>query len=354
MAAWRLTAHGAPVALQEVPIPVPTDDEVLLEVRAVGLCHSDVHLLDAPGTMPFEPPYTLGHEIAGTVVAAPGDATSIGREVVVHGVWGCRTCDRCRSGRTNYCTGRGHVVGGGIGRDGGLAPYAVVPLASVVDATGLAPHLAAPLTDGGLTSYHAVATAGERLPRSGGRVAVIGVGGLGHLAVQVLRATTTARVLATDTHPPARELASRSGAHVVGKPDDLRADLASYGGADAVLDFVGSDATIALGVDLLGPGGDLVVVGSGGGSLDFRKSALPQGVRVSAPFWGTAEELGAVVELARAGRLVPEVEVIAFDQVPAAYDRLRQGGVVGRMVVDPRHTVRSAASSVTMRGQGGR
>ncbi|WP_235536050.1 alcohol dehydrogenase catalytic domain-containing protein [Nocardioides sp. Root190] len=354
MAAWRLTAYGAPVSLQEVPVPVPAEGEVLLEVTAVGLCHSDVHLLDSPEPMAFDVPFTLGHEVAGTVVAAPGDPALVGRAVVVHGVWACGTCDRCRSGRTNYCTGRGRAVGGGIGRDGGLARYAVVPVGSVVDATGLAPEVAAPLTDGGLTSYHAVATAADRLPASGGRVVVIGVGGLGHLAVQVLRATTAAQVLATDTHPPALDLATRSGAHVVGTPDDLRAELAPHGGADAVLDFVGADATIALGVDLLGPGGDLVVVGSGGGSLDFRKGALPQGVRVSAPFWGTAEELAAVVALARAGHLVPEVEVIGFDDVPAAYERLRRGGVLGRLVVDPRHTGPPAGSSVTTRGQGGR
>lgn len=354
MAAWRLTAYGAPVSLQEVPVPVPAEGEVLLEVTAVGLCHSDVHLLDSPIPLAFDVPFTLGHEIAGTVVAAPGTPSLLEREVVVHGVWACGSCDRCRSGRTNYCTGRAGAVGGGIGRDGGLARYVVVPLGSVVDSAGLAPQVAAPLTDGGLTSYHAVATARDRLPDSGGRVVVIGVGGLGHLAVQILRATTAARVLATDTHPPARELAARSGAHVVGTPDDLRSELAPYGGADAVLDFVGSDVTMALGIDLLGPGGDLVVVGSGGGSLDFRKGALPQGIRVSAPFWGTAEELAAVVDLARAGHLAPEVEVIAFDEVPAAYDRLRRGGVLGRMVVDPRHTERPAGSSVTLRGQGGR
>lgn len=344
MPAWRLTAYGAPVELQEVPVPTPGDGEVLLEVTAAGLCHSDVHLLDSSVALPFVPPYTLGHEIAGTVVAAPGDAVSLGREVVVHGVWGCLECDRCRSGRTNYCTGRGSVVGGGIGRDGGLAPYVVVPTASLVDASGLAPHVAAPLTDGGLTSFHAVAAARDRLPSAGGRAVVIGVGGLGHLAVQVLRATTDALVLATDTHPPALTLARRCGAHVAGSPDALRSELGAHGGADAVLDFVGSNATIALAVDLLGPGGDLVVVGSGGGSLDFRKGVLPQGIRVSAPFWGTSAELASVIDLARAGHLVPEVEVIGLDEVPMGYDRLRQGGVVGRIVVDPRHTGRPTGS----------
>lgn len=336
MPAWRLTAYGAPVTLQEVPIPAPGAGEVLVEVSAVGLCHSDLHLLDSPVAMPFDPPFTLGHEVAGTVVEAPGDAPARGRAVVVHGVWACRTCDRCRAGRGNYCTGRGRAVGGGIGRDGGLAPYVVVPAESLVEASGLAPHLAAPLTDGGLTSFHAVASVQDRLPEAGARVVVVGVGGLGHLAVQILRATTSAQVLATDVNPAALDLARRVGAQVAGTPDDLRDALAPHGGADAVLDFVGSDGTIAVGVDLLGPGGDLVLVGSGGGSLDFRKSTLPQGVRVSAPFWGTAEELAVVVDLARSGRVRPETEVVGFAEVPAAYDRLRRGGVLGRLVVDPR------------------
>ncbi len=336
MPAWRLVAYGAPVALQEVPVPVPGAGEVLVEVRATGLCHSDLHMLDSPVAMPFEPPFTLGHEIAGTVVEAPDDPASVGRDVVVHGVWSCGSCHRCRTGRGNYCTGRGSAVGGGIGRDGGLAPYVVVPAAGVVDATGLDPHVGAPLTDGGLTSYHAVGVMADRLPADGAHVVVIGVGGLGHVAVQILRSTTTAHVLATDTNPAALALASRCGAQDVGSPQVLRDAVAPYGGADAVLDFVGSEATLALGADLLGPGGDLVVVGSGGGAVDFRKGALPQGIRVAAPFWGTVTELAAVVDLARSGRLAPEVEVIGFADVPAAYERLRRGEALGRMVVDPR------------------
>lgn len=354
MQAWRLIGDGAPVQLQEVPVPRPGADEVLLEVTAVGLCHSDVYLLDATSIRSFEPPFTLGHEIAGTVVAAPGDGSLHGQDVLVHGVWGCGTCHRCRTGRGNYCTGRGQAIGGGIGKDGGLAPYVVVPRGSIVDASGLAPTTAAPLTDGGLTSYHAVSMIRDRLPGADARVVVIGVGGLGHLAVQLLRATTTARVLATDTHPPALDLATRCGAHLVGTPAELRAEVDPLGGADAVLDFVGVDATIALGAELLGPGGDLVVVGGGGGTASFDKGALPQGIRISAPFWGAVAELGAVVDLARAGHLVPEVEVIGFDEVPAAYDRLRAGGVLGRLVVDPRHTGRGSGSSVTQPGQGGR
>jgi propanol-preferring alcohol dehydrogenase len=160
---------------------------------------------------------------------------------------------------------------------------------------------------------------------------VIGVGGLGHLAVQILRATTAAQVVAVDPRPEARELATDLGAHRSGASIDE-----ALGGtrADVVLDFVGSDATMAAGASVLAPGGRLVVVGGARGSLAIGKGlGLPLGWSVGAPFWGTRADLVAVVELARQGVLQPMVETVPFDAVAAAYERLHDGGVIGRLVV---------------------
>ena len=201
----------------------------------------------------------------------------------------------------------------------------------LVDAQGVDPRDAAPLTDGGLTSFHAITTASVSLNNESTAV-VIGVGGLGHLAVQLLRHLTGAKVVASDTKPEALELARRRGAHSAVLPADL---AAAVGDADLVLDFVGNQGTIELGASLVAAAGELSVVGSGGGHLDVAKGrALPQGLRMSLPFWGSRNELEQLMELARGGHVSPERTVIGFDDVAGAYESVRKGEALGRYVVD--------------------
>lgn len=171
-------------------------------------------------------------------------------------------------------------------------------------------------------------------------MAVIGVGGLGHLAVQLLRALTPSRVIALDVRAEALALADRCGAHlsIPASPDGHdRLRAATDGkGADAVLDFAGTDATLALAAHGLRADGDLVIVGSGGGHLPVRKPGpLPPGCRVSLPFWGTRAELVEVVALARAGAVRVEAEVFPLSAAPDAIDRLRAGRLDGRAVLVP-------------------
>lgn len=339
MLAHRLTAWGAPPSWATVPVPRPGPGQVLVRVLAVGLCHSDLHVVDArPGVMAFEPPFTLGHEVAGEVAAVGAGVVAWrpGDRVAVHGVWGCGRCRHCLNGRENYCLDRGPAVGGGLGADGGLAAYQLVPAERfLVAADGLPPAVVAPLTDAGLTSYHAVTRSLPRL-HPGATAVVIGVGGLGHLAIQLLRASGAVTVVAVDTRQSARDLARRHGAvEVSAGGDDAVATLRRLGGADLVLDFVGAPATVALGVAVLRADGELTVVGGAGGELVVGKHVgLPPGVRVSLPFWGTRAELHAVLELARHGRLQPEVTTFAASDVEAAYSAMRAGAVLGRAVVE--------------------
>jgi len=334
MSAYRLPDWGGTLELVEVPVPVARGREVLVEVRAVGLCHSDLFVMTcAPGTLPYELPLTLGHEVAGRVVAVGEnvDQSLVGRDGVVHGVWSCGECHNCRRGRDNHCVDLRGRVGCGLGHDGGLADYVLLPdERHFVAADGISPTVLAPLADAGLTAYHAIRS--EQAALVGDCTAlVIGVGGLGHLAVQILRATTAAQVLAVDPRPEARELATQLGAHRTGASVE---DAMAGGAADVVLDFVGSDTTMAAGVSVLEPGGRLVVVGGARGSLAVGKGlGLPLGWAVGAPFWGTRADLVAVVELAEMGLLHPVVEEVPFSGVPAAYARLHEGGVTGRLVV---------------------
>src|SRR4051794_1560871 len=288
MSAYRLLDWGGPVELVDVPVPTPRGREVLLEVRAVGLCHSDLFVMTCErGTLPYDLPLTLGHEVAGRVVAVgeAADDSPGGRGGVVHGVWSCGECHNCRRGRDNHCVALEGRVGCGLGRDGGLADYVLLPdERHFVAADGVPPTVLAPLADAGLTAYHAIRS--ERDALAGDcTVLVVGVGGLGHLAVQILRATTSAQVLAVDPRPQARGLARELGAHRVGASVE---DAVGGGRADVVLDFVGSDATMAAGASVLEPGGRLVVVGGARGTLAVGKGlALPLGWGVGAPFWGT-------------------------------------------------------------------
>lgn len=344
MQALRLSAWGSEPELVEVPVPTPGPGEVLLRVDAAGLCHSDLHVMDSGGHLPFELPFTLGHEVAGTVVVVGAGVSAdwLHEPVAVHGVWSCGLCRRCVVGRESSCLRLTGPIGGGLGRDGGLAEFMLVPSERfLVKAQGLQAEELAPLTDSGLTAYHAVAANLDAVAGQGTAL-VVGVGGLGQYAIQVLRSLTPAKVVAVDPRRSARELALRQGADLV--VEDLAlvgvaldgSALRAEGGVDLVLDFVGSDATLASAAGLLAPGGRLVVVGSAGGELTASKgAALPRGWELSAPFWGNRADLEAVVALAARGALSGESQSGSLADAPELYRRLRRGQIHGRAVVVP-------------------
>lgn len=351
MRAVRLTHWGQPPVVLDVPVPIPGPGEVLVAVEAAGLCQSDLHLMDGrPGDFPFELPFTLGHEIAGRVaeLGAGVEESWRGRSVAVHAIHSCGTCRSCRAGRENYCRTLTGAIGPGIGHDGGLAEYVLVrDLRQLVPADGIDAASLAPLTDAGLTAYHAIRTNLEAAGEDGevSAVLVIGVGGLGHLAVQILQATTSARVVAVDPRAEARDSALDHGA------DQAHASLGdavaehSREGFDLVLDFVGSPETAETALTVLAPGGTLVLVGSGGAEAAVGKSrGLSRGWSVNAPFWGPRADLERVIDLAAAGRLGAETEPWDLERAPEAYDRLRQGRIRGRAVVHPAvHRARDSA-----------
>ena len=191
MRAVQMFGWQTPPELRDVPEPEPGPGEVLLRVTGAGLCHSDLHLLHWPaGTVPYHLPFTLGHEIAGTVAAvADGvDDVEVGESVIVYGPWGCGRCPRCSRGEEHLCERRDIARGTapGIGRDGGLAELVVVPDRLTVPIGDLDPVAAAPLTDAACTRTTPIKRALPGLP-PGSAALVIGVGGLGHMAVQILR-----------------------------------------------------------------------------------------------------------------------------------------------------------------------
>jgi propanol-preferring alcohol dehydrogenase len=339
--AVQLVRWQAEPELREVPVPEPGPGEVLVEIRAAGLCHSDLHIMEWPeGMLPWTVPFTLGHESAGVVAAlGPGvDELAEGDPVLVYPSWGCGSCRNCLLGSENRCVERPARPGGGIGLDGGLAEYLLVPSPRLlVGIDGLDPVHAAPLADAALTPYHAIKTS-LGLLHPGASVVVVGVGGLGHVAVQLVRALSPARLVAVDAREAALELARDAGAEAAFlapdlDPADVRAAAGSHG-ATLVLDFVGSDTTLALAARVLGTGGHVTIVGIGGGTFPMA-SGLPLEWSVSRISNGTIPELHEVVELARAGAISLEVERLRLDDALEGYRRLRAGEVVGRAVVVP-------------------
>lgn len=345
MKAMQLTAWKTPPEIRDVPEPEPDPGQVVIRVAGAGACHSDLHLLHdfEAGMMPWNPPFTLGHENAGWVHTI-GDGVSglrVGEPVAVYGPWGCGRCKRCQVGMENYCERAADqpAAGGGLGYDGGMAEYMLVPAARLLVPLGeLDPVDAAPLTDAALTPYHAVKRSLPLLT-PGATAVAIGIGGLGHMGVQILRALTAARIIAVDTRPEALRLAEESGAdHAVLSGGDAAneiRELTEGRGADVVVDFVGVDATMALATAVARPLSDITVVGIGGGSVPFGFFSVPYEARLATTYWGSRPELMEVLDLARQGRIKTVVHRFTLDEAPMVYERLAAGEFTGRAVITP-------------------
>lgn len=344
MKAVRFTVPGAPPVVETVPIPTPGPGQVLVRIGGAGVCHSDLHVLDH-GALGFHGPFTLGHENAGWV-AALGAGVSGWKEgdpVAVYGFWGCGHCHACLLSMESYCENAEHLPnnGGGIGTDGGMAEYMLVPSPRLLVPLGtLAPRDAAPLTDAALTPYHAIKR-GAHLLTPDATVVVIGVGGLGHMAVQLLRVLCGARVVAVDLDERKLEHARQLGADLTvnsRNAADAAETINAFTGrrkAAMVLDFVGIQPTLDLAIQLVGRNSQLTVVGVGGGTIPLTQWTLPFGCSVSTPLWGSRAELMEVIALAQSGRIHVDTHCFSFEQGPQVLQDLRDGKVVGRGVLVP-------------------
>ena len=287
----------------------------------------------------------LGHENAGWI-AELGEGVTGWREgdpVAVYGPWGCGRCHTCQTSAENYCDNHASLgtMGGGLGSDGGMAEYMLVPSARQLVPLGtLDPVLAAPLSDAALTPYHAIKRALPMLTPEAS-VVVIGIGGLGHMAVQLLKALTPATLIAGDLDPAKLEHARQLGAeHLVNTRDgdaaaEAIARIVGPRGVTMVLDLVGAQPTVDLGVRVVGRDSRLTVVGLGGGVVHYGANQPPYGCQVTVPYWGSRAELMEVIALAQAGRIHADVETFPLEQAVDVYQRLREGGIKGRAVLVP-------------------
>lgn len=344
MKAFQIVAPGR-AELRDVAVPTVGPSDVLVQVAAAGVCHSDLHLVHAR-SLPYDLPLTLGHEVAGRIVEVGASVTdhSVGENVVAYLCWGCGDCRACLGGAENYCRGyhNDSVPGPGMGHDGGMAEYVVVPARHALPLGGLDPVAAAPLADAALTPYHAIAGARSRLSADSTAL-VVGVGGLGNLAVQILAATTSTRIIAVDTDRARLDLAARHGAHETllsaSASASAVADLTSGSGVDVVLDFVGAASTLELAAGSVATAGLISISGLAAGRISLLAGpppyGLPWGVSVVRPYAGSRADLESVLTLARAGSLQVPVEAHPLAEAASVLERLQQGQVQGRAVLVP-------------------
>ena len=347
MKAFQMVAWQKPGELREVDVPEPGAGEVLIKVAGAGACHSDLHIMEWPeGALPWKLPFTLGHENAGWVEKLGAGVTgfSPGDPVAVYGPWGCGHCYWCVQGFETYClnaaTTNGGAGGGGLGLNGGMAPYMLVKQARfLVPLDTLDPREAAPYTDAALTPYHAIKRSLHKMtPRA--HVVVIAVGGLGHMGVQIIRHLSSAQIIAVDVAQEKLDLAFEVGAdHGVlsTDPDAVEKirDLTGGKGAEVVLDFVGLEPTIALASKVCAAMGELTVVGIGMGGLHWNFMALPYEVNLTSTYWGTRSELIEVLALAEAGKLKGHISYYPPEMAGEVYEMLAAGKIVGRAVITP-------------------
>jgi propanol-preferring alcohol dehydrogenase len=341
--ALQLIGFGKPAEFRDVAVPEPAPGEVLVRIGGAGACHSDLHLMHdfQEGMLPWDAPFTIGHENAGWIerVGAAVRDLEVGAPVAVYGPWGCGRCRRCSEGRENYCDNAPtSAAGGGLGRDGGMAAFMLVAARHVVPLESLEPVEAAPLTDAGLTPYHAIKRSLDLLG-PGSSTVVIGAGGLGHMAVQILTACTPTTVIAVDRHVEPLALAQHLGAtHGVvagaSNEDEIR-ELTRGKGADLVLDLVGSNATLALAAAVARSLGHVTLVGIAGGTLPVSFFSPRYEVSVASTYWGSLPELMEVLALAEAGKIKADVQRFALDDAPLAYQAMQSGTLHGRAVVVP-------------------
>lgn len=344
MRALQYRTFGAWPEVVHVDRPEPGPGQVLLRITAAGVCHSDIGLISrAAADYPYgDLPQTLGHEGAGEVVQVGSGVKTVtlGDQVLIYGPRGCGTCSPCAAGAENLCP---HapvraIRSPGLGAPGTMAEYHLVDdERHLVGLGDLDPVATVSLTDAGLTPYHALKASAGAL-RPGAVVVVIGVGGLGHVAVQLVRAMSACKVVAVDVAPDRLDHAVAMGAHRAVLPGDA-ADVvreASGGiGASIVLDLVGSADSTELAAALVARGGDVNVIGAGAGSVRVGYGTIATDASVRFPYWGSRPELLEVLDLSRDGLVTVDVETYSLDDAPLAYRRLRDGLVRGRAVVVP-------------------
>jgi len=354
MKSFVVAEFNAPLKEVDQPTPQPTGSQVLIKVKAAGVCHSDLHIWEGGydlghGRKPLSLrdrgvslPRTMGHETVGEVVAFGPDAKAVAGDLKVGDValvypWiGCGKCEVCLAGDENMCLKPASL---GVYCDGGYADHMTVPHPKyLLNLKGLDPVTAAPYACSGVTTYSALkkVEADFKTP-----IVIIGAGGLGLMALSLLKAMGGKGAIVVDIDARKREAAEQAGALATvdgGAPDALEQLAQKAGGPiRAVIDLVGNAKTTQLGFDCLSKGGKLVIVGLFGGGATWALPLIPiKALTIQGSYVGNLRETQELLELVRAKKIAPiPVTPMPLARANEALVDLQKGRLVGRAVLTP-------------------
>jgi NAD+-dependent secondary alcohol dehydrogenase Adh1 len=340
MRAALLGEYHRPLELVERPEPEPSGPRsVVVRIGGAGVCATDLHAIDGH----MEPaglrlPVVLGHENAGWVHAVGDDVTTVavGDAVLLYPAYSCGLCVPCRRGQEVFCDRHEFT---GLTRDGGFADYVLVDERSIVPLPeGAHPADVAPHADAGITAYHAVKKLVPRLV-PGSTAAVIGIGGVGHVGLQLVRVLGAAKVVAIDTDERRRRLARELGAdEVLGDEPDVAGaarELTNGAGVDVVVDFVGADEAHASALGMLARQGIYSIVGYGGTVSHPSVGFVAGETALTGNLVGNWIDLWEILQLHAQGAVTLRSETHPLEEVNDVLAKLREGEVTGRAVLVP-------------------
>jgi D-arabinose 1-dehydrogenase-like Zn-dependent alcohol dehydrogenase len=327
------------LSIDEVDQPELNDpDDILIEVEGTGWCMTDNHVIKGNWDPYVDFPVTLGHETAGKVVDVNSDVStvSVGENVLCYPVISCGNCRSCRGGNDMYCN---NFEFPGITVDGGFAEYmrtskrAVVPLPDSVDPANVAAH-----ADAGLAAYHAGKKVVSQL-NPGDHALVIGIGGLGHIGLQVVDEMSAAKTIAVDIKDDALNLADEFGADytINSKTDDVTESIESItgNGVQQAIDFVGSNETTGYATDILTSGGDFHLVGYEDHIHEHTLGLVGDELTFEGTLAGTYNELEELVALAEEQKIELRTSEYDLQDINTVATRLERGDISGRAVIKP-------------------
>jgi alcohol dehydrogenase, propanol-preferring len=351
MKSARIVEVDKPLQVQELVTPKPKGQQVLIKVQSSGVCHSDIHLweggYEGPGGQLLKTtdrgvkyPLTPGHEIAGVIdsLGEQAEGFSKNEKVLVFPWIGEGLCPACRMGKENLCDKPRSL---GIYTDGGYSEYVLVPSYRYLVKIGeeLDTDTTAPLSCSALTAYGAVKNT-NLTPND--NVVIVGAGGLGLMAIQLAKAITGSRIIATDLDDEKLKEAKNNGADITinsKKEDPVKAvmELTGKMGADAVIDFVNASKTVETDMQLLRRRARIVLVGLFGGELKLNLVTMPtRAYRLIGSYTGSIADLIELVSLAERGVIKPIISNrFKLDQATEALTMLKEGKIVGRGVINP-------------------
>ena len=356
MKSFKVADFNAPLQEMDEPTPKPSGSRVLIKVKAAGVCHSDLHIWEGGydlghGRKPLSLkdrgvslPLTMGHETVGEIIAFGPDVKEsdkggleLGDVVLAYPWLGCGKCKTCRGGDENMCIVKPSALG--VYCDGGYADHMTVPHPKyLIDLKGLDPVTAAPYACSGVTTYSALKKVESAFDTP---IVIFGAGGLGLMALSLLKAMGGKGAIVVDIDAKKREAAEKAGAlaTVDGGAVDALEQLTKKAGEPirAVIDLVGNAKTAQLGFDCLTKGGKLVIVGLFGGGAPWALPLIPiKAITIQGSYVGNLRETKELLDLVRAKKIAPiPVTPMPLAKANEALNSLKEGRLVGRAILTP-------------------